>query len=337
MAGLIPYNNKNMTTFGIEEEVFIVEPTRPSTQSLYYLSKLVWKKPKKYLFHTDSNFARNRDILQGLMSAVEISTYPHGDIDDLIEDLYGRRLELKEVSEGLIIPIGHLFDYSAPTNTAALQFHVGNMEDPKRTYDNLVYFLPLLILLAANSPIENMQYHSKSYRLLNSFAVGPIKKDWEYRFQDIIFAKRTKTIELRAFDPIWDIERIRTLANIIKAIADYNGHFKLDIKRYNHLRKEACLRGYTQDFEEIYQSLNKIVHVPKALFEISPSDIIYSYYKKNGMQETYCALDSGYIDGKLFVKEIPMVKNNLFKKMAGFAGYYIPKLPYDIWKLMKEH
>lgn len=326
-----------MATYGIEEEVFIVEPLRPSTQSLYYMGKLVWQKPKKYLLHTDTNFARNKDILQGLMSAVEISTLPHKGIESLIGDLYARRRELKEVSDGLIIALGHLFDYSAPTNTAALQFHVGNLKDIKRTYDNLVYFLPLLILLTANSPLASMDYHSKSYRLLNSFAVGPIKKDWEYRFQDVIYAKRTKTIELRVFDPVWDIERVRILAKIIEAIVEYPGHFELDIKRYNRLREKACREGFTSEFEEIYKVLNNIIQVPRALFKVSPSDIIFSYLKKNGIQETYIALDNGYLNNTLKSYEVPVIKSSILKKVAGFAGYYIPKLPYDIWKYMREH
>lgn len=325
-----------MATFGIEEEVFIAESTKPSTQSLYYLSKLVWQKPKKYLFHTDSNFARSKDILQGLMSAVEISTFVHKNTNQLIDDLYTRRLELKEASEGLIIPLGHLFEYQAPTNTAALQFHIGNIEDPKRVYDNLVYFLPLLILLTANSPVEGMKYHSKSYRLLNSYAVGPIRKDWQHRFQDIIFAKRTKTIEIRAFDPVWDIRVVKMLVNIIKAITDYPGHFKLDIDKYNYLRKEVCLKGYIEELDESFNTLNELIEVKKAYFKVPPSDIIYSFFSKYGLRNTYIALDNGYIEGTLRVKEIPEVQAKVLKKVVGFAGYYIPKLPYDVWKYLRE-
>ena len=204
-----------MPTFGIEEEVFIVEPTKPSLSSLYYLSKLVWGRPQKYFFHTDSNFARSKDIWQGLMSGVEISTFPHSDTDSLIADLKQRREELIEVVDGLIVPLGHLLDFAAPTNTCALQFHIGNMREPRVTYENIVFFLPLLMLLAANSPTEKNRYFGKSYRLLNSYAVGPLRDDWTYRFQDVIFAKRTKTIEIRAFDPVWDIKRIEDRKSVV--------------------------------------------------------------------------------------------------------------------------
>ena len=325
-----------MATFGIEEEVFIVEPTRPSNQSLYYMGKLVWQNPKKYLRHTDTNFSRKKDLFQGLMSAVEISTFPHNNIKDLIDDLKVRRVELNDASEGLIIALGHLFNYKAPTNTAALQFHVGNIEDPKRTYDNLVYFLPLLTLMTANSPLAGLKYHSKSYRLLNSYAVGPLNEDWSYRFQDIIYAKRTKTIEIRAFDPVWDIKIVEKLAKIIEAIVNYQGHYQLDSEKYNRLRVEVCRLGYGDSFIRTYEELNEIIEVPQYLFKISPSDIVLNYFNKKGLVKTYLALNNAYINGKLKPVVVEERKPNIMKKAAGFAGYYIPKLPYDVWKYLRE-
>jgi len=326
-----------MVTFGIEEEVFIVEPTRPSLSSLYYLSKLVWSQPKKYLFHTDSNFARSKDIRQGLMSGVEISTFPHSNVDSLIEDLQQRREELIKAVDGLIVPLGHLMDFSAPTNTCALQFHIGNMSDPRRTYENLVYFLPLLFLLAANSPAERCSYYGKSYRLLNSYAVGPLRDDWTHRFQDIIFAKRTNTIEIRAFDPVWDIKRVELLAKIIEVIANYEGRFETNVAEYNRLRQDVCLHGFIPALEERYKLLADIFPITKGLFIVTPSDIIYKHYQKYGLEPTYTALDSGYRNRKLKIKEPGRTgKNKALKSVAGLMAYYIPKLPYDLWKYLQE-
>jgi hypothetical protein len=66
-------------TLGLEEEVFITTPTRPTLDALYVLAKLLWRNPRDYYKHTASNFARGRDARQCLMSSVEIATRPaHG-------------------------------------------------------------------------------------------------------------------------------------------------------------------------------------------------------------------------------------------------------------------
>ena len=323
-------------TFGLEEEVFIVEPTKPSVQSLYYLSKLVWRHPKRYLKHTDSNFSRRKDIFQGLMSGVEISTFVHQNANGLIADLGERRQELSKASEGLIVCLGHLLNLSTPTNTCALQFHIGNLEDPEKVYANLVHFLPLLFLLAANSPAASGQYFGQSWRLLNSYAVGPLNNDWTSRFQDIIFAKRTKTIELRCFDPVWDINRVAALAGAIEAIVNLGQAHQLDNQRYNRLRKEVALGGFTEELQTTFEELKEICDINKELFQTTPSDIVWQHYLDHGLEDTYSALDYGYNHNSLKVSDIKPSKKNLAKMVAGFATYYIPKLPYDLWKYMQE-
>lgn len=324
-------------TFGMEEEIFIVEPTKPSVQSLYYLSKLVWNNPKRHFKHTDSNFSRRKDILQGLMSGVEISTFVNSDADSLIKDLKERRAELNDVSEGLIVPLGHLLNYETPSNTCALQFHVGNLKNPERVYKNLVHFLPLLFLVAANSPSVAGAHFGKSWRLLHSYAVGPLQEDWTVRFQDIIFAKRTGTIELRCFDPIWDIRRIHELAKAIEAIVYLDQEYDFDIAHYNELRKHVAVNGYSDKLESLYDELNSICKISKSLFKVTPADITWKHFLKHGLEDTYSALDYGYMHNKLKVSDIEPRKKNLAKMVTGFATYYIPKLPYDLWKYLQEH
>lgn len=324
-------------TFGIEEEVFIVEPTKPSVQSLYYLTKLVWRHPKRYLKHTDSNFSRRKDIFQGLMSGVEISTFIHQDSVSLIKDLKERRAELSKASEGLIVCLGHLLDFEAPTNTCALQFHIGNLGNPEKVYANLVYFLPLLFLLAANSPAASGRRFGKSWRLLNSYAIGPLKSDWTFRFQDIIFAKRTGTIEIRCFDPVWDIERVTLLTRAIEAVTNLSQSYKLDIDNYNRLRQKVAVCGFSSELEGRYEQLNEICSIDKHFLKITPGDILWKHYLKHGLEDTYSALDYGYSHNKLKVREIAPTKKNLAKMVTGFAAYYVPKLPYDTWKYLKEH
>ncbi len=324
-------------TFGMEEEVFIVEPTKPSVQSLYYLSKLVRNNPKRHLKHTDSNFSRKKDILQGLMSGVEISTFVNNNAPSLVADLKQRRTELNDVSEGLIVPLGHLINFETPSNTCALQFHIGNLDNPERIYSNLVHFLPLLFLLAANSPSVAGNYFGKSWRLLHSYAVGPLQEDWTVRFQDIIFAKRTGTIELRCFDPIWDLKRIYELAKAIECIVNLDHNYELDIEKYNSLRADVAVNGFTEKLEPLYEEFNAFCGIKKCFFKVTPADIVWKHYLKHGLEDTYSALDYGYMNNKLKVSEVEPRKKNLAKMITGFATYYIPKLPYDLWKYLQEH
>ena len=73
-----------MPTFGVEEEVFITEPERPTIRSLYFLAKLLARNPRYYYTHSASNFSRGPDLRQGLMSGVEISTAIHHDVEALV-------------------------------------------------------------------------------------------------------------------------------------------------------------------------------------------------------------------------------------------------------------
>jgi hypothetical protein len=324
-------------TFGIEEEVFVVEPTKPTVQSLYYLAKLVWRKPSRYLLHTDSNFSRNSDIFQGLMSGVEISTGIHSRVDELIDDLMLRRNDLAKAAEGLIVPLGHLLDYQTPSNTCSLQFHLGNLDDCQKVYSNLVYFLPVLIVLASNSPAYANFYYGKTYRLLNSYAVGALRSDWSFRFQDIIFAKRTGTIEIRAFDSFWDIKRLTMLARAIEAIAKLKVRLNPKITEYNALRRKISRYGFVDELESRYARLSQICYLPKVFLQVTPSDIVWKHFKKHGLEKTYSALDYGYRNSCLKIQEIQPTKRNVAKIVTGFAGYYIPKLPYDLYKYIREH
>ncbi|MCS7191352.1 MAG: hypothetical protein NZ843_07105, partial [Fimbriimonadales bacterium] len=73
-------------TYGIEEEIFITEPTRPALSAFYPMAKLLWRNPRYYYKHSATNFARGRDARQCLMSSVEIATRPHSDLEALLAD-----------------------------------------------------------------------------------------------------------------------------------------------------------------------------------------------------------------------------------------------------------
>jgi gamma-glutamyl:cysteine ligase YbdK (ATP-grasp superfamily) len=261
-------------TLGLEEEVFITTPTRPTLDALYALAKLLWRNPRDYYKHTASNFARGRDARQCLMSSVEITTRPHTDIDALLDELRTHRAALADAAgDAYILPVGHLFDLDAPTNTAGLHIHVGVPAERRQTvYANLAYFLPLLILLSASSPYAGGRYFGQSYRVASSFAIGALRDDPYYRFQDLILSRRLGTIEIRACDPIWDLERLRVLLEAVWAIAQLPTARSIDRARYAALRHQAACVGYTPDLQALHRELSTVYAIPEALLETTIAD-----------------------------------------------------------------
>jgi hypothetical protein len=269
-------------TLGLEEEVFITAPTRPTLDALYALAKLLWRNPRYYYKHTASNFARGRDARQCLMSSVEIATRPHTDIDALLEELRIHRAALADAAgDAYIVPVGHLFDLDAPTNTAGLHIHVGVPAERRQTvYANLAYFLPLLILLSASSPYAGGRSFGQSYRVASSFAIGVLRDDPYYRFQDLILARRLGTIEIRACDPIWDLERLRVLLEAVWAIAQLPTARPIDRARYAALRHQAACVGYTPDLQALYRELSTVYEIPEALLRETVSDALHGYLQR---------------------------------------------------------
>jgi gamma-glutamyl:cysteine ligase YbdK (ATP-grasp superfamily) len=261
-------------TLGLEEEVFITTPTRPTLDALYALAKLLWRNPRDYYKHTASNFARGRDARQCLMSSVEIATRPHTDIDALLEELRTHRAALADAAgDAYIVPVGHLFDLDAPTNTAGLHIHVGVPAEGRQTvYANLAYFLPLLILLSASSPYAGGRSFGQSYRAAASFAIGALRDDPYYRFQDLILARRLGTIEIRACDPVWDLARLRVLLEAVQAIAQLPTARPIDRARYAALRHQAACIGYTPDLQALHRELCAVYEIPEALLKMTIAD-----------------------------------------------------------------
>jgi gamma-glutamyl:cysteine ligase YbdK (ATP-grasp superfamily) len=261
-------------TLGLEEEVFITAPTRPTLDALYALAKLLWRNPRDYYKHTASNFARGRDARQCLMSSVEIATRPHTDIDALLEELRTHRAALADAAgDAYIVPVGHLFDLDAPTNTAGLHIHVGVPAERRQTvYANLAHFLPLLILLSASSPYAGGRSFGQSYRVASSFAIGALRDDPYYRFQDLILSRRLGTIEIRACDPIWDLARLRVLLEAVQAIAQLPTARSIDRARYAALRHQAACVGYTPDLQALHRELSTVYAIPEALLKTTIAD-----------------------------------------------------------------
>lgn len=331
--------------YAIEEEVFVTEPRRPSLQSLYYLARLLWQNPGYYYAHSASNFARGEDLRQGLMSGIEISTQPHATIDAVLADLAQRRRELAAVCGGFLVPLGHLFDYEAPTNTCGMHIHIGPVADVERVYANLAHFLPLLAALTVNAPIVRGKPWGASFRLARSYAIGPLRSDPLYRFQDMILSRRLGTIELRLFDPVWELERIRVLLQCIEAIVQDPKWRRLDRARYRRLRAAVAARGYHGRLRPLWRELNRLIPVDEGWFQESPARLCRALWERLGVVGTYAALDHFYRHGAgPGADALPTAASypasgrlvRASRAALGVAGYYMIKLPYNLRKFFAE-
>ena len=326
-----------MATFGIEEEVFITEPERPTLRSLYYLSRLLAKNPRFYYTHSAHNFARGKDLKQGMMSGVEISTGTFEDVEALVDDFEMRRADLSSVCGGLIVPVGHLINYDTPTNTCAIHVHIGGVADKRRVYGNLIHFLPVLPLFTMNSPGAGGEYFGQSYRISKSWAIGAIQEDWEVRFQDVIHSKRLGTVELRVCDPCWDTGRVRYLLRAVKAIAEMDETLEPNIERYNEMRPNIARHGLLDENADLVSELKSLVDFPTEILTRTASDELKEMYESEGLLGAYSALDNGYRNGKFESREIVQEqRSHVGSGILGFAGYFLPRLPYYAWKGLVE-
>jgi len=326
-------------TYGLEEEVFVCEPLSPSLSSFLYLARLLAKDPVYYYQHTASNLTRGRDIKQGLVSGVEISTAICPTISSLIKDLKKRRQDLIRAvgQEGLIVPLGHLINKDASTNVCAWQVHLGVPKDKIHLiYNNLAYFLPLLILAGANSPYKNETYFGQSYRMKVGYAIGPLKKDPTLRFQDLIISRRLGTIEIRVFDSLWDLERIRKILEIIQAITKIQKPLPFRRSKYARLRSQIIKKGFILELEPLYQQLCAFYPLSRDFFLSTPADQVVQLYNRYGLLGTYSALDNAYRFGPLKPQKIPPLKKKRFQSFLAFGFYYSLKAPYNLWKWLKE-
>lgn len=327
-----------MPTYGIEEEVFVTEPVRPTLRSLYYLSRVLYKDFRFYYVHSASNFARGKDLKQGLLGGVELSTGVHTSIEGVAADLQARRKDLASVCQGLIVPVGHLLDYDTPTNTCALQVHVGGVPDKERVCRNLLHFLPVLSLFTINSPMAAGERFGYSYRIGKGWAIGPIREDKTYRFQDIILSKRLGTVEIRLCDPCWDMNRIRVLLGAIDAIANLQEDLDPRVAFYNNIRGRVAAHGLVDELSGLVDELRALYDFPLDMIQSTAADQTCSLYTDGGLLAAYTAMDSGYRTGVAEPRECNLKQSlGLAQGLVGVFGYYVARLPYYAWKGLVEH
>lgn len=336
--------------FGLEEEVFLTYPDRPTLDGLWALARLLWSHPGYWYTHSASNFARGADAWATFMSGVEIATPPCRGAAEAVAALSDLRSRLGAVADGYLVAIGTLPGRAARTNTCGLHVHVGGLRDRRAAYAAIAHFLPLLTCALLNAPCGEAgdatpAAPSPSYRLARSYATGPLHDDPFYRFQDLILPYRLPTVEIRAFDSCWDLERIRTVLDTIAAILRSGRRWSLDVAEYNALRTVVAREGYGRALRPLYAELRDIVPVPEELFSRPPADEVRRLLGDTagpapggspGMSRLCRVLDARYRGLPDSAGREPRVPLPL-RGAAGLLAYYLPKAPYVVWKAWVEH
>lgn len=339
-----------MPVYGIEEEVFVLEPDRPTARSLYYLARLLWSNPRYYYFHSAPNFRFGRDLLGGWMGGVEVSTAAHGDVRALLEDLAERRRDLARISQGLVCALGHRPDTEEPTGTCGLHLHISHV-DRELAYRRLVRYLPALALALCHDPYAGGRRFGQSFRWACSFALGPLREDPSYRFQDLIHARRLGTLEIRVFDPSPDLGRLaQVLACLDRLLRLPPGRTPADAAdlaglraEYNALRRVLPRwRGpggaeAPPGLAERVRELEALAGFSPAWLARTPADETAALLEREGLLATYARLDAAYRQaaGAAPVPanpEVPLA----WAALVGVLGYFVPRLPYAVWKVWRE-
>jgi gamma-glutamyl:cysteine ligase YbdK (ATP-grasp superfamily) len=218
-----------------------------------------------------------------------------------------------------------------------MHLHIGGIDEKRRVYNNLMHFLPALALYTVNSPYAGKEYYGQSYRIANSWAIGAIKENWEIRFQDLIHSKRLGTLEIRVFDPVWDLERVRYLLKAVEAVVKLEDELPSARLTYNRIRPDVAKKGMTPEIARIVDELSEICEVPRELLERTASDEVKERCEELGLIKTYAAMDNAYRSGMMKPRQINSRAIACALGLIGFAGYFIPRLPYYAWKGIVEN
>lgn len=297
-----------------------------------YLRQFVGTNRKDNLNHSASNFAKGSDRKECFMGSIELSTGKHDTSESLITDLIERRTAFaKAMHSALVIPTGALFHLSSPTNTACSHIHVGvPAAERLRVYENLCTLAPLLAVFAANSPYAGGKNFGLSYRMAQEGLLGSLKPDPEYRFQDVIISKRLGTIEMRIFDPIPELSRLRIVLDSIKQIAEWQGSLPLDRNRYNADRPAWLRSPAAPCLQELHPIADQVGLSIEKLEEESLSCQIGRLADSDGIDAAYAQLDKLWRE-PTFTSAHPR-PYSAAKMIRGMVGYYIPKLPLIAYK-----
>jgi gamma-glutamyl:cysteine ligase YbdK (ATP-grasp superfamily) len=325
-------------TLGLEEEVFVLEHGRltPTLQSLDYMRRLLWSNPRRYTVRSASNFARGQDQKECFMGSVEVSTGVHCDADSAVRDLLERRKEFAHAARGaMVVPVGSLFTLDSPSNTSGLHVHVGvPREERDRVYGNLAYFLPVLAVASASSPYRAGKHYGLSYRIAEPHALGPLREDREYRFQDLIITKRLGTVEVRVLDPMPELSRMAEVVRAVESIARWPERLPFNREEYNGARPEWSQEGLNSWVRRRWEELQPISPFPLDLLEETFSERLAWIAKSKGVLQAYEEADRVWRVGTGVAH--PVKRHSRVRVVSGLAGFYAIRLPYMAYKGIRE-
>ena len=324
-------------TLGYEAEFFLIEEglLHPTLQSLDCLRKLYWRNPLACRPRLASNFARGQDRKACWMSSIEVSTGVQTSVDGLLAELLQWRRKIALASRGsYCVPIGAPLKLDCPSNTAGSHIHVGvPASERDRVFANLGYFLPVFAVAALNSPSCDAGA-PKSYRMACNFASGDLREDREYRFQDLIVSKRLGTVEIRALDPVPDMNRLRHIFQAVTAVASHPETLPFDRQRYNAERPAWVREGMNGYVESLWKEIQPIYPLPKELLERTLSDELSEIAQADSPEAAYGKVDSVWRRGTGV--ELTLARHSSFRSWTGVLGYYAVQLPWMAFKGYKE-
>ncbi|WP_420595321.1 glutamate-cysteine ligase family protein [Deinococcus sp.] len=333
-------------SYGLEEEVFVLyqgagHSPQTSLGSLWPLGGLLWQDPLRNWAATATNFRRGEAARQEVMSSVEVSTRVEFSAATLFAAALSRRQELSRTfPSGQLIALGAL-PGSDRYHTAGLHIHVGVPSgERQRVYGNLAYFLPVLALASASSPYFGAESGFTSAgplsRVAASFALGALGSDPYDRFQDIIITRRLGTIELRVLDPVPDPERLWAILQVVERVARWPGRLPHSREEYNALRAEM-LMGIGPALQARIAATADLFCFDPVWTQHTEAARIVAHTQARGWASTRAHLDGLFRTGIWQSVGTPHAPPPWWHGPAGFARYYLPKLPYIARKAYLEN
>lgn len=235
---------------GVEEEFIVIDP-----DTLYYTPGA--PRIANSLIYHDGCFAKKisvelSNVKRGIRNLskgfciIEIKTNPSDDLDCIKDELAFLRSSLVQAAidnDLWLLPTGlhPMFSSSnmIPDNCASLHVH---LDYSKETYYNLLYKIPFLISVTANSPFISGKKEAMSNRCLVSPHMS-IPCNMFKRNSDIIFNKRLNTVEVRALDTQITLQDTMSIVTLIKTISEFNDVKHEAKSSYLHMREKAIFEG----------------------------------------------------------------------------------------------
>ena len=316
-------------TYGLEEEVFVLYQGRTSAGSLQNMAGLLWQDPRRNWAATATNFRRGPAARRELMSSVEVSTRVEFSAATLFSAVLSRRRELSRAfAAGQLVALGAL-PGSDSYHTAGLHIHIGVPESQRqRVYGNLAYALPVLTLASASSPYfgDTQMQRGPLSRVASSFALGELGPDPYERFQDLIVTRRLGTLELRVLDPVPDPERLWAILQAVERTTNLPGSLPWSREEYNALRREA-LAGSSAALQARAAELEELTGFAAHWTQHTEAQRVRQHTDLRGWPSTCAHLDGLYRTGSWQDIGTPHARPPLWHGPAGFARYYLPRLP----------